>query len=47
MAAADARQEELTAAAQSAGTDLFSVATDEDLVRALARISELRRRRRR
>jgi uncharacterized protein (DUF58 family) len=46
-AAADARQEELTAAARSAGTDLFSVATDEDLVRALARISELRRRRRR
>ena len=35
-AAADARQEELTAAACSAGTDLFSVATDEDLVRALA-----------
>lgn len=46
-AAAEARQEQLSAAARSAGTDLFSVATDEDLVRALARISELRRRRRR
>jgi hypothetical protein len=31
--------------ARTAGTDLFTVTTDEDLVRALARISELRRRR--
>jgi uncharacterized protein (DUF58 family) len=46
-AAADQRQAELTAAARSAGTDLFTVATDEDLVRALARVAELRRRRRR
>jgi uncharacterized protein (DUF58 family) len=46
-AAADERQAALTAAARSAGTDLFTVATDEDLVRALFRISELRRRRRR
>ncbi len=41
------RQAELEQAARSAGTDLFTVTTDEDLVRALARISELRRRRRR
>jgi uncharacterized protein (DUF58 family) len=45
-AAADERQAELTAIARSAGIDLFTVATDEDLVRALARIGELRRRRR-
>ncbi|MBL8931741.1 MAG: DUF58 domain-containing protein [Kineosporiaceae bacterium] len=45
-AAAQARQAELVAAARSAGTDLYSVSTDEDLVRALARIAELRRRRR-
>jgi uncharacterized protein (DUF58 family) len=44
---AGARQAELAAAVRSAGTDLFPVATDEDLVRALARIAELRRRRRR
>jgi uncharacterized protein (DUF58 family) len=41
------RQEELLAAARRAGTDLHVVATDDDLVRALARISDLRRRRRR
>jgi uncharacterized protein (DUF58 family) len=41
------RQEELAAAVHSAGTELHTVATDEDLVRALARISELRRRGRR
>jgi uncharacterized protein (DUF58 family) len=45
--AADERQAALAAGARSAGTDLFTVTTDEDLVRALARISELRRRRRR
>jgi uncharacterized protein (DUF58 family) len=41
------RQDELVAAARRAGTDIHPVATDDDLVRALARISELRRRRRR
>jgi uncharacterized protein (DUF58 family) len=46
-AAADDRQAALAEATRSAGTDLFTVATDEDLVRAIARISELRRRRRR
>jgi uncharacterized protein (DUF58 family) len=45
--AADERQAALAAGARTAGTDLFTVTTDEDLVRALARISELRRRRRR
>jgi uncharacterized protein (DUF58 family) len=45
-AAADERQAVLAAGARSAGTDLFTVSTDEDLVRALLRISELRRRRR-
>jgi uncharacterized protein (DUF58 family) len=46
-AAADERQAALTAGARTAGTDLFTVTTDEDLVRALARIAGLRRRRRR
>jgi uncharacterized protein (DUF58 family) len=46
-AAADTRQGELTGLARQAGVDLFTVSTDEDLVRALARIAELRRRRRR
>jgi uncharacterized protein (DUF58 family) len=46
-AAADERQAALATAAASAGVDLFTVHTDEDLVRAFARISELRRRRRR
>jgi uncharacterized protein (DUF58 family) len=46
-AAADERQAALTEAIRSANADLFTVATDEDLVRALARMSELRRRRRR
>jgi hypothetical protein len=32
---------------RSAGTELHTVGTDEDLVRALARISQLRRRIRR
>jgi uncharacterized protein (DUF58 family) len=44
--AADERQAALIDSVRSAGTDLFTVATDEDLVRALARIAELRRRRR-
>lgn len=43
--AAAARQESLLAAARKAGTQIHTVATDDDLVRALARISELRRRR--
>jgi uncharacterized protein (DUF58 family) len=46
-AAAEERQAALTTSAREAGTDLFTVTTDEDLVRALARIAELRRRRRR
>jgi uncharacterized protein (DUF58 family) len=46
-AAADERQAALVAAAHRAGTDLFTIATDEDLVRALARIADRRRRRRR
>jgi uncharacterized protein (DUF58 family) len=45
-AAADERAAALVEGARAAGTDLFTVATDEDLVRALARISQLRRRRR-
>jgi len=44
---ADARQTALVAATRSAGVDLHQVLTDEDLVRALVRISALRRRRRR
>jgi uncharacterized protein (DUF58 family) len=46
-AAADERQAALASAARSAGTDLFTVTTDEDLVRAVVRITELRKRRRR
>lgn len=46
-AAADDRQAALVAATRSAGVDLHQVLTDEDLVRALVRISALRRRRRR
>lgn len=45
-AAAHERQEGLVSTARRAGTDLHRVATDDDLVRSLARISELRRRRR-
>jgi uncharacterized protein (DUF58 family) len=45
-AVADERQAELQVSARTALTDLFTVATDEDLVRALFRIAELRRRRR-
>jgi uncharacterized protein (DUF58 family) len=44
-AVADERQAALVAAARTAGVELFTVTTDEDLVRALARIAELRRRR--
>jgi uncharacterized protein (DUF58 family) len=45
--AAARRQADLTVATRSAGVDLFTVATDEDLVRAMARMADLRRRRRR
>lgn len=44
-AQADRRQAALVADLRSAGLDLFTVSTDEDLVRALFRIAELRRRR--
>ena len=44
-AAADERQAALVADLRSAGLDLFTVSTDEDLVRALFRIAQLRRRR--
>jgi uncharacterized protein (DUF58 family) len=45
--AATERQDALLAAARRAGTQVHTVATDEDLVRALARISHLRRQQRR
>jgi uncharacterized protein (DUF58 family) len=45
--AAGARQAELVEATRSAGVDLHQVLTDEDLVRALMRISARRKRRRR
>jgi len=45
--AANARQTELVEATRGAGVDLHRVLTDEDLVRALVRISALRKRRRR
>jgi uncharacterized protein (DUF58 family) len=45
-AGADERQAALAADLRSAGLDLFTVSTDEDLVRALLRIVALRRRRR-
>ena len=45
--AADERQALLEETTRSAGVDLHQVRTDEDLVRSLLRISELRRRRRR
>lgn len=45
-AAASARQADLEARARTAGVDLYPVRTDDDLVRSLMRISELRRRRR-
>lgn len=45
-AAASERQAALAAATRTAGVDLFTVSTDEDLVRALVRIAMLRRRRR-
>ncbi len=43
---ADERQAQLVAAARSAGADLFPIGTDEDLVRALVRVAELRKRHR-
>jgi uncharacterized protein (DUF58 family) len=45
--AAVERQEALEGEAQRAGVDLHRVSTDDDLVRVLVRVSELRRRRRR
>ena len=45
--AAQQRQSALMEATRSAGTDLFTIGTDEDLVRALVRVAELRKRRRR
>ena len=45
-AEADRRRQTLTEAVRSAGTELYTVSTDEDLVRALARIAALRRGRR-
>jgi len=45
-AVADERQATLAADLRSVGLDLFTVSTDEDLVRALFRIAGLRRRRR-
>ena len=44
--AARAREEQLATATKRAGVDLHSVATDEDLVRALVRMVDARRRRR-
>ena len=38
---------DLEARARKAGVDLYPVRTDDDLVRSLLRVSELRRRRRR
>jgi uncharacterized protein (DUF58 family) len=45
--AAAERQEALEGTAHRAGVDLHRVSTDDDLVRVLVRVSELRRRRRR
>lgn len=47
QAAADQRQATLEESVRSAGADLHRVGTDEDLVRALLRVSAQRRRRRR
>lgn len=46
-AAADQRQGEIDAATARSGVELYRVGTDDDLVRSLARIASLRRRRRR
>ncbi|MGV1009876.1 MAG: DUF58 domain-containing protein [Dermatophilaceae bacterium] len=46
-AVTEQRQRALAEAARTAGTDLFTISTDEDLVRALVRVAELRKRRRR
>jgi uncharacterized protein (DUF58 family) len=45
-AAADAREERLRAGVERAGLDLFSLSTDEDLVRALVRLLAIRKQRR-
>ncbi len=47
FAAAEARETALQRAFQHAGTDLLSLSTEEDLVRAIARFANLRRQRRR
>jgi uncharacterized protein (DUF58 family) len=44
---AEAREAEVRAGAREAGIDLYDVSTEDDLVRALVRIVERRRRRRR
>jgi uncharacterized protein (DUF58 family) len=46
FAAAQQREAELQAAFQHAGTQLFSLSTEEDLVRAIVRFANLRRQRR-
>jgi len=46
-AAAAAREERLQKAMSRAGVDLYDISTEEDLVRALVRMIELRKRRRR
>ena len=45
--AAIAREERLQAGFRRAGVDLYSLSTDDDLVRALVRMLELRKHRRR
>jgi uncharacterized protein (DUF58 family) len=45
-AAADAREERLQASVERVGLDLFSLSTDDDLVRALVRLVEVRKQRR-
>ncbi|MDQ4078929.1 MAG: DUF58 domain-containing protein [Chloroflexota bacterium] len=44
---AAAREEQLQASVKRAGVDLYAISTEEDLVRALVRMVELRKRRRR
>jgi hypothetical protein len=46
-AAAQQREAELQATFQHAGAELFSLSTEEDLVRAIARFANVRRQRRR
>ena len=45
--AATPPRSEPTELTRRAGVDLYTIGTDEDLVRALVRVSELRKRRRR